>query len=140
MSIPANLKPKFHTTKVPESQTRLEIEHVLFKAGADKVATRTEQAGIGFLFERGGVAYRVSLDMPEESQERRRRMRVLLYIITAKIITVDEGVSTFEEAFVESVVTASGQTVTEMVMPMIEAGIKNGTHVKALPPMFGGQK
>jgi hypothetical protein len=63
----------------------------------------------------------------------RRKWRALLIAIKAKLVAIDEGIETFEEAFLAHVVLPDGQTVGEVTRPRIEAAYKENRMVPLMP-------
>jgi hypothetical protein len=54
-------------------------------------------------------------------QQNRSRWRVLFLVIKAKLEAVEAGVSIFEDEFLSFIVTGSGRTVGEILLPRLEA-------------------
>lgn len=67
-------------------------------------------------------------------QEMRRRWRALLLVVKAKLEAVDSNISSFEEEFMAHIVTASGQTIGELVLPRLDKVAASGK----LPPLLPG--
>ena len=65
-------------------------------------------------------------------QEMRRRWRSLLLVVKAKLEAVETGISEFEEEFLAHIVTASGQTIGEMILPKLDKVASSGK----LPPLL----
>lgn len=55
-------------------------------------------------------------------QRNRQRWRVLYLVIKAKLEAVEVGVAVFEEEFMSFIVTESGRTVGEILLPRLQAG------------------
>jgi hypothetical protein len=55
-------------------------------------------------------------------QYNRSRWRVLYLVIKAKLEAVEAGVSIFEDEFLSFIVTGSGRTVGEVLLPRLSAG------------------
>jgi hypothetical protein len=66
------------------------------------------------------------------AQEERRRWRVLLLRVKARLEEIAEGVS-FEEAFMPFVVLPDGRTVREYVLPEVKRAYEMGVMPKMLP-------
>lgn len=140
-------------TSVPADRSRAEIDRVLSRYGASgfgyswerrEVAInpvpvygpKTEQrdfAAIVFQFK----ARRVRLDVPmptareagtTERAERasRQRWRALLLVIKAKLEAVESGISTLEQEFLANIVTDSGRTIGEIVVPRFSEAVAAG--------------
>lgn len=63
----------------------------------------------------------VRLDKARE-QYNRSRWRILFLVIKAKLEAVEAGVAVFEDEFLSFIVTGSGRTVGEILLPRIAAG------------------
>lgn len=55
-------------------------------------------------------------------QEVRRRWRALYIVIKAKLVAIDDGISTIEREFLYDLVTADGRTVGEVIDPYLKTG------------------
>lgn len=144
-------------TRVSTDRTRLEIELLLQRAGATATAVfnRPEQAAVCFEMNERRILFRLNMPDPEKfatvkigrsvrrrSPEQQRqaheqackeRWRSLLLAIKAKLVSVHDGVETFEEAFMAHVVMPDGQTVADHVKPRIESAYKDQRMVPLLP-------
>lgn len=135
-------KPKYAVdTKVPVNQTRNEIETALSRFGARSFAFATQPDSATVLFEFDSRRIRFDLPLPSETSEartaklHRERWRALFLSIKAKLVSVDTGIETFEEAFLAHVVLADGSTVAQSVAPAIADQYKTG---KMKPLLLGG--
>ncbi len=128
-------------TKVPVNQTRNEIETALSRFGARSFAFATQPDSATVLFEFDSRRIRFDLPLPAETSEartaklHRERWRALFLSIKAKLVSVDTGIETFEEAFLAHVVLADGSTVAQSVAPAIADQYKTG---KMKPLLLGG--
>lgn len=119
-------------TKVPVHQTRNEIEQTLTKFGASSFAFAINETGAMILFEFSGRRIRFNVALPKGHSEaataklQRERWRALFLSIKAKLVSVDTGIETFEEAFLAHVVLADGSTVAQQALPAIEQQYKTG--------------
>jgi len=133
-------------TSVPVDRSRVEVERVLVRYGASgfgyswerrevavnpipaygKKTEIREFVMIGFKFKDRSI--RLDVPMPTEreagSQSRmeastRQRWRALLLVIKAKLEAVESGISTLEHEFLANIVTESGRTIGEIVVPRI---------------------
>jgi len=148
-------------TDVPVAKSRAEIEAMLarYKATATGVFTSTGQAAVAFEMHGRRVLFRLALPestakefqtvkvnqsrtrraSPEQVERQcemacRRKWRALLLAIKAKLVAVDDGIETFEEAFMAHVVMPDGSTVAEHVRPRIASAYSDGKMVPLLPP------
>lgn len=126
-------------TTVAASQTQGEIMGLLGSRGVTKIATFVEPQKFSLAFEHGGVPYRVTLPLPDPDaarftkykqgsvwfdrtenaarelyeKELNRRWRAFGMVIKAKIVAVEEGISTMEAEFIGNLVLKGGRTVAE---------------------------
>ncbi|MBQ4556536.1 MAG: hypothetical protein IJA60_02685 [Clostridia bacterium] len=143
-------------TSVSSELSRLEIEKILIRYGAENFAyaTTSGRAMIGFsMFDR---QVKFILPLPEKSefsltatgrtrtensqyeaweQACRQRWRALKLVIQAKLEAVECGISVFEDEFMSNIVLPGGQTVGDFMKPQIEAAYISGK-VPALLPQF----
>jgi hypothetical protein len=68
-----------------------------------------------------------------DERTRREKWRALLLSIKAKLVSVESGIETFEEAFMAHVVMPDGSTVSEHVKPRIETAYKEQKMLPLLP-------
>jgi hypothetical protein len=140
-------------TRVPVDQSRMEIERALARYGASgfgfswerrEVAInpipaygkKTEQRDFWMLvFNFKTRKVRLDLPMPTEreagsktrlEQQVRQRWRALLLVIKAKLEAVESGISTLEQEFLAQVVTESGRTIGEIIIPQISEAVRAG--------------
>lgn len=134
-------------------RSRAEIERVLERYGANgfgyswdrrevpltkwpgygpKVELR-EFASIGFKFKERSI--RLNVPMPTEREagskdrreaQMRQRWRAMLLVIKAKLEAVASGISTLEHEFLANVVTDSGATIGEMLVPRLSEAVSAG--------------
>lgn len=136
-------------TAVPVGRSRIEIEELLQKHGATSVAVMLDPglARVAFKIDRWAVLFKMPLPAEDEAtkrllrrsswrgpsaeqkrswidQESRRRWRALLLTIKAKLVSVENAVETFEEAFLAHLVLpgTGGETVADQVLPGLRAG------------------
>jgi hypothetical protein len=151
-------RPYAAGTKVPEMQTFHELKRVMLRYGAEQFGTYGTLEAEVVMFAFNGLTYRFTLPMPTceadlvrireaarqskraipqgenaMQQERDRRMRALLAVIRAKLIAIDEGITTFEQEFLPHVVTGDGRTVAEATIPALAEGVRRGSIPKSLP-------
>lgn len=128
-------------TKVPVNQTRTEIETSLTKFGATSFAFASQPGKAVVMFEFDSRRVRFDLPLPQENTEAktarvaRERWRALFLSIKAKLVSVDTGIESFEEAFLAHVILADGQRVADAVRPQIEQQYKSG---RIGPLLLGG--
>lgn len=118
-------------TSVPVERSKAQIERELERYGADgfKSGWQGNQEAIGFLI--GGLHIQISVERPENDQERRQRWRALLLVVKAKLEAIDSGISTLEQEFLAWVVCPDGQTLGQHLLPQLES-ISGGAMPKLL--------
>ncbi len=141
-------------TSVSSELSRLEIEKVLIRYGADNFAyaTTNGMALIGFtMFERQ-VKFILPLPKREDyrltetgrlrtensqleawEQACRQRWRALKLVIQAKLEAVECGISVFEDEFMANIVLPGGETVGDFMKPQIEKAYQLGAPPRLLP-------
>jgi hypothetical protein len=147
-----------HTT-VPVAQSRMELEQILARYGADKFASGWDRTKASIFFEADGRRVRFELPLPDRNdpaftqykqgsttfqraegeaekrweQASRQRWRALVLVVKAKLEAVDAGITTFEEEFLAHIVLPTGQTVFEATHAGIEHAYTTGTMPALLP-------
>lgn len=126
-------------TRVPEQQSRMEIERLLERHKAKQFST-----GIDYEQGRGRVQFklherivRFSVEMPtgereKDLQARRQKWRALLLVIKAKLESFENQIATFEEEFLAHIVLPNDQTVGEAIVPHVNQIYKTGRMPKML--------
>lgn len=156
--------PKYAArTEVPLSRSRDELERLLTAHGASGFAYgHDDTLGVFQVMCRiADRAFRFTIPMPVLSDpivkyseagrlrtsaqqqtglqaETRRRWRALLMITKAKLVAVEDGVQTLEQAFLADIVLPDGSTVGEYVTPQLD--VAYATHqMPAVLPGGGGR-
>jgi hypothetical protein len=101
--------PYAQRTRVPAVRTRIQIEQLVQKYGAKGFASawqdmRDGRATARVEFVRCDRHIRLTVEVPSDEQKARGKWRVLLLMVKAKLVAVDAGVVTFEEAFFADIV------------------------------------
>lgn len=136
-------------TSVSVSKSRVEIEEVLLKYKATSIGVMLDPglARVAFKIGQWAVLFKMPLPSDEEAkknakrvpswqapsdtqkqawleQEGRRRWRCLLLTIKAKLVSVENQVESFEEAFLAHLVLpgTAGETVADQVLPSMREG------------------
>jgi hypothetical protein len=130
-------------TTVSPIKTRGEIEHELEKRGASAFGYNREGNQTVIAFTLDGLQVRMGLELPNPNERRfthtptgqprsagsqadaydqevRRRWRALLLVVKAKLVAVDEGITTLEREFLADVMLPGGVTVLDRIRPAIE--------------------
>lgn len=147
-------------TEVAPERSRMEIETILRRYGADKFASGwdTTRVVLGFTVHDRQVRFLVPMPsineipkingngaaltseqrMKKLAGEERRRWRCLALAIKAKLEVVEAGIAEFEEEFMAHIVMPDGRTVSEHAMPIIAEAYASG-HVLPLLQLEAGQ-
>lgn len=125
-------------TRVPINKTKIDIEAVLSKYGADRFAYSAEpkRAVVAFQMQQRCIRFELPLNdgtSDKSEQLRRQAWRALFLCIKAKLESVVSQIETFEEAFLAHVVLDDGKTVYEHVEPRLAQIRESGRVVPLLP-------
>lgn len=134
-------------TTVAVDKSRAEIEGLLTRHGATSTAVFTSAESAAVCFEMAGRRVLFKLRLPTKVESKRRvrnpvaavaqlqkqRWRSLLLSIKAKLVSVAEGIETFEDCFLAHIVMPDGQSVADHVRPRIANAYKTQTMVPLLP-------
>lgn len=135
-------------TSVPVSRSRVEIEDLLTKWKASRIAVAMEQGRAHVLFTIGRWSVKFTMPLPTEDEAKRQkdhlgrllgesgrqkwldqtartRWRALLLTIKAKLVSVENGVETFEEAFMAHLVLPGGETLGQRALPPLREQLKS---------------
>ena len=137
------------TTVSPE-KSRAEIERTLARYGATGFGYLTEAKRATILFKmpdslKRTRVIRLTLLLPDErrytkagyQQEVRQRWRALALVIKAKLEAVASKISTLEVEFMAQTVLPSGQTVSDWLMPQLDAAFERELMPGRLLPGVG---
>lgn len=141
-------------TSVTPEKSRVEIETILKRYGADQFAYGWMETGamIGFRFNKWMVRFTIPIPSMEDAkktprgrrrysqsgilqaweQDKRRRWRSLALAIKAKLDTVATGITTFETEFLPYIVLPGGKTAGERMVPELEEIYRTGN----VPPLL----
>jgi hypothetical protein len=122
-------------TKVPANRTRLEIEALMKKRGADQFLSGDDgkRAILAFRLKGRQLRFTLPLATARNEQQIRSRWRALLLVIKAKLEAIDIGILTIEDAFLAETVLPDRSTVAEHMAPQIEAAYATGKMPPRLP-------
>ena len=128
-------------TTVSVAKSRAEIEDLLAAHGADAFAIASEPGRVAVMFRLKDRAIRFVVPLPARDSDEfqrtpkrrqwrspeevhkaweqacRSRWRALLLVIKAKLEAIEVGVSTIEQEFLAFMVTGSGATIGEALIP-----------------------
>lgn len=120
-------------TKVPAGQSRMDIERLLSEHQCSQYGTAidytTNSARVQFRAHDRIVRFEIALpkqDQRNREQLERQRWRQLLLVIKAKLESVENDISTFEEEFLAHIVLPNDQTVGPAIAPLLAAAYKTG--------------
>lgn len=145
-------------TNVSSELSRLEIEKILIRYGAENFAYATApgKALIGFTMYERQIKFVLPLPKIDDyrltptgrsrtensqyevwEQACRQRWRALKLVIQAKLEAVECGISVFEDEFMSNIVLPGGQTVGDFMRPQIEKAYLTGDVPNMLPMLEG---
>ncbi len=139
-------------TTVPVERSKAEVERLLGKYGCAQFTTGVDRvrlrAQVQFALEERIVRFLIQLPDPADDvyqlytdgrpipdgtraklllQDERQRWRALFLSIKARLVSWDEHIETFEEAFMAHIVLPNNKTVGSEVIPAIVAAYETGT-------------
>ena len=145
-------------TTVEVYASQLEVMKLLSKFGIKKHAFFSDESGAAAIaFERNRLSYRISIEMPNSGDaeftkdryghsrpladaversnaECRRRWRCLVLIVKAKLVAVEDHVTSFEKEFMAYAVVDGHRTLADVMVPqLIEAAETGRMPALALP-------
>lgn len=145
------------TTRVSVDRSRTEVQKILRRYGATRVAEAWEPGRACLQFELAGMVARIEVPMPTRAQvlsalknkrptedairkaatqAERQRWRAFVLLLKAKLESVALGVVSFEREFLPHLMLDSGATVAETMERALQDG-KTRLAVPALPPKGG---
>ena len=120
---------------VPLTKTRGEIERLLENWGCSKVGIladhETNEVEVQFMWRDGGdalYAARFSVNLAPDgtltkkqaADDQRGKMRALLYFLRSAFAAVDVGIIEPEQVFLPWIVTGTGETVSQALLPKLK--------------------
>lgn len=143
-------------TQVDPARSRMELEHVLRRYGADAFSYGTEGARSVVVFRVNGRVARFEVEVPDadaarfrldgagrvrgpaaretaQAAEERRLWRALVLVIKAKLEAVESGLLSFEEEFMANLLLPSGETFGDWAVPQLEDVYESGEMPSTLP-------
>ena len=82
------------------------------------------------------VLFKIGLTIGESDKakrQRREKWRALFFSIKAKLVSVQSGIESFEDAFLAHVVMPDDSTISDHVRPRIASAYSDGKMVPLLP-------
>lgn len=127
----------FEKTKVPVEKTRLEIETLVKKYGADQFMSASDDSQnrvmVQFRLSKRIVKFQLQLTGRDEhksnaawEQSGRQRWRALLLCIKGKLEAVESGICEIDDEFMSYTIMPNGQTCGEWLKPQIEQSFLTG--------------
>lgn len=122
-------------TKISPEKTRLDIEELMKRRGADQFFSGSDSERAILAFRLGGRHIRFLLPFAgcRSDQHLRSRWRALFIVIKAKAEAIDIGILTTEEAFLTETILPDRRTVGEIMLPQVESAYQDGTMPPLLP-------
>ena len=126
-------------TTVSVSKSRVEIEDLIRKHGADQFVSGYSGNRVMIGFTAYGRQVRFMVEIPvgknqkDTEQLERQRWRALLLVIKAKFEAIDSGVSCFDDEFLAHIVLPDGKTCGDYMVPQLEAVYETGQMPALLP-------
>ena len=120
-------------TKVPIQKSRRDIEELLYKYRATRTVLYNEPEAAAVAFEMQDRRVMFKIRLPKSDQQQRQQWRALYLTIKAKLVSVDSGIETFEDAFMAHVVMPDGATIADHIAPKIATAYSTGTMPPLLP-------
>lgn len=133
------------STKTPVVNSRMEVERILKKYGANSIGygevTKDGRTQYAVMFQCHERHVRMLVPMPDPKRlgqtayekEERRRWRVLVLVLKAKLEAVQSGVSVFEDEFLAHIILPDNQTVSQWIRPQLTAAYGTGK----MPALLG---
>jgi hypothetical protein len=142
-------------TTVPVEKTRVEIERLLTKHGANQlgIVSDTERGAAMVLFTMAERQVRMRVPLPRLEEARRgrglsnrdrqiqrweqasrERWRAVLLLVRAKLELIELGLSTIEREFLADIALPNGQTVGDLLHVQLEEAYATGSMPPLLPP------
>lgn len=145
----AKAPPKYaEGTEVAVEKSRAELEHLLMKHGATEFEIYRSAELCRVRFRMRDRMVRQDVRVPDRKDyrakkseadvtrmvdaEHRRRWRVCVLLIKAKLEIVASGESSFEREFLADIMLADGSTVGEVTIPRIAESYESGSMPRLL--------
>lgn len=122
-------------TRVPADRTRLQIEDMMRRRGADQFFSGAdgERAVLAFRLQQRHIRFSLPLGRDLSRQRIDARWRALWLVVKAKLEAVDIGIISVEDAFLADTILPDRQTVAEYMAPQIDAAYASGKMPPLLP-------
>lgn len=144
------MKRYAQNTSVSADRSESEIRNLVQKFGADQFfsGATPEMAFVAFRLKDRMVRITLPLAHKGSSEghpkryvwgeegakkENRQRWRALVLDVKAKLVSVDSGIRTVEQAFYYDIVMPGGQTIGQLTGPQVAEAYRTGRDIKLLP-------
>lgn len=144
------MKRYAQNTSVSADRSESEIRNLVQKFGADQFfsGSTPELAFIAFRLKDRFVKITLPLARKDSSEghpkryvwgedgakrENRQRWRALVLDVKAKLVSVDSGIRTVEQAFYYDIVMPGGKTIGQLTGPQVAEAYRTGQDIKLLP-------
>jgi hypothetical protein len=127
-----------YNTKVPVSRSVQNIIRLLERFGATDYIQGHSDGRTQILFKYEKLAVRIRVPNtdgegnPVSDHEEARLWRCAEMLVKAKLVAIEEGIEVFESAFLSDIMTETGETVAERMVPDIKAGKLPGLKIQKL--------
>lgn len=139
-----------HGTSVSVDRTVAQIRHLLARFGADRFAVGHGASSATLAFVYRGRPVRFDLPLPDRADPRfqvtptgrprrdqtgptrewdaecRARWRSLHLYVKALVVAIEEGLVSFDRAFMHDIVMPDGQTVGQRLLPSVVDAVNSG--------------
>lgn len=135
-----------NTTVSVESSQR-EVQSILRKYGADRFGVMEDRDKAHLMFSIRGLAIQITISLPSKGdfeltekgrsrkksqsdaayeQAIRQRWRSLVLMVKAKLVGIEDGITTIEKEFLAFIVLPEGITLGDKIIPQIEQVAASG--------------
>jgi len=104
-------------TKVAVRNSKMHIEKLLTDWGIEEFFFGTSPRGEGIGFKYKDKIYKLSVPMPDDGDEKKRRQmwRILFMSLKMDLEKIDAGLTTFEDQFLAQMALPDGSTVSDFM-------------------------
>ncbi|MGE3682355.1 MAG: hypothetical protein AB7G93_11575 [Bdellovibrionales bacterium] len=144
------MKRYAQNTSVSADRSESEIRNLVQKYGAEQFfsGATPELAFIAFRLKDRFVKITLPLARKDSNEghpkryvwgedgakrENRQRWRALVLDVKAKLVSVDSGIRTVEQAFYYDIVMPGGKTIGQLTSPQVAEAYRTGQDIKLLP-------
>ena len=122
-------------TTVPVSRSRDELQTLVERVGASDFGYRSGESGTAIMFRRERISYLVRIPNPPDGDRQAERSiwRAFVLLLKAKVIAIEEEITTFEETFLAYTLVGQGVTLAEQYIPGLKEAALEGRAPDALP-------